>query len=246
MKFKSALVTQVSGSIGGMTGSHNRGGMYFRARSIPTNPVSTFQQQVRSAFTTLVNRWTESLNATQRSLWNTYGQNVSVTDPLGDPRFLSGQQWYIACNTPRVQATTKLSGTPIVPALIDSAPAIFDRGDFTTPTIGATDYDQSSGLSLNFTTADAWVDEDGAAMLIFQGLPGNASVNFFKGPFRLVGVILGDSGTPPTSPAGISAATIDTVGFSIVTGQASTFHVAVTRADARLSTRRFVARPTAT
>ncbi|KKM06452.1 hypothetical protein LCGC14_1743870, partial [marine sediment metagenome] len=48
MLFKSGLITQGSGSIGGLTASHNRGGMYFRARTIPTNPATSFQTVVRN------------------------------------------------------------------------------------------------------------------------------------------------------------------------------------------------------
>jgi len=45
MKFKSPILSQASGSIAGITFSHNRGGMYVRARAVPTNPGSPQQHR---------------------------------------------------------------------------------------------------------------------------------------------------------------------------------------------------------
>ena len=39
---KTTIVGPLSGSFGGLTASHNRGGQYLRQRSTPTNPNSTY------------------------------------------------------------------------------------------------------------------------------------------------------------------------------------------------------------
>ena len=69
MKFKSALVTQASGSVGGMTFSRNRYGMYTRAKGLPVNPNSEFQQAVRQIFSGLSSAWNGVLTSGQRSGW---------------------------------------------------------------------------------------------------------------------------------------------------------------------------------
>lgn len=236
MLFKSEHITQASGSIGGVTYSHNSGGMYRRARSIPVNPNSGNQSQVRAALTNLTQRWTETLTAAQRTSWNTYASNVPVTNKLGDTVNISGQNWYLAANTPRVQAGNKFT-LGWSSSEIDDAPTMFDRGDFTTPTFTAS---EASGLSVTFDNTDAWANEDDAAMLIFQGMPKNASRNFFNGPYRLVHVIEGNSVTAPTSPRAIVAGALAANGFVIAEGQRQWLSFAVTRADGRLSTRRLV------
>lgn len=235
MKIKSALVTQISGSIGGMTGAHNRGGLYLRARAIPVNPSTGYQQQVRSALTALVNRWTTILTAAQRVAWNLYGANVSVIDKLGDTRFLTGQQWYLACNTPRNQYFQKylINTVPIV----DDAPTLFDRGDFTTPSFAM---DAVTGLTVTFDNTDDWANEDDAMLLLYQGCPVNGSRGFFKGPYRLLTSIAGNATTAPTSPAVFAPAALAAVGFPIAEAQANWLGVAVTRADGRLTTRRIL------
>lgn len=235
MIFKSEHITQASGSIAGVTYSRAKGGtLYRRARAIPVNPDTTFQTQVRSALTSLVNSWISVVTAAQRTAWNTYGQNVLVTNKLGDSVALSGQNWYIAANTPRLQAITKLSATI---AQVDAAPTIFDRGDFTTPTITSADTDS---VNIAFDNTDAWANEDDAALLLYMGRPRNPSRSFFKGPYRLIQAIEGDSVTPPTSPSSLTAAAAAASGFPLVEDQVVRFAVAVTRADGRISTRRSI------
>jgi len=232
--FKSQLATSVSGSVGGTTYAHNKSGMYMRARSVPVQPNSAAQVAVRAALTDLVNRWIDTLTPAERNGWNTYAQNVPVTNPLGDSINNSGQNWFIGCNTPRLQAVSKLSSSL---ARIDTPPSIYNRGDFTTPTYTI---DAVSGISLTFTTGDDWVGEDGAAMFIYMGAPQNVGRNFYKGPYRLIAEIAGDSVTPPTSPKAISAATCASLGYAIPSSNRFWIAVAVTRADGRLSSRRII------
>lgn len=232
--FKSQMATSASGSIGGITYSRNRSGMYMRARAVPVQPNSAAQVAVRAALTDLVTAWAETLTAAQRAAWELYAQNVPVTNPLGDSVNNSGQNWYIGANTPRLQANSKLSKTF---GRVDDGPTTFDRGTFTTP---VPTWTETSGLSLAFTAADAWASEDDATMLLYMGAPQAASRNFFKGPWRLINTIDGDSGTPPTSPSVTSAALLSTFGYTITQGQRVWLAVAVSRADGRLSTRRII------
>ncbi|HSR54544.1 MAG TPA: hypothetical protein VLV83_27270, partial [Acidobacteriota bacterium] len=103
MLFKSAMVTQVSGSVGGMTGSHNAGGYYFRSRVIPVNPNTSFQQSIRGVMGQLTSRWISTLTAAQRQGWEDYAQQVTLTNPLGDQRNVSGLNQYIRSNLSRRQ-----------------------------------------------------------------------------------------------------------------------------------------------
>lgn len=217
MLIKSGLVTQVSGSLGGMTGSHNRGGMYFRSRTVPVNQQTTRQLAIRNAVTALTSRWSDTLTQAQRDAWDVYGANVPVLNPLGDQIQLSGQQHYVRSNVPRLQAAL---------ARVDDAPTTFELGSFTAPSFSITAPDQ---LDVTFTAGDAWVGEDDAAMLVYTGRPQAATINFFKGPYRFADSIDGNSSTPPTSPATL------TTDFAYSTGQKLFTFVRVTRADGRLS-----------
>jgi hypothetical protein len=218
MKFKSQLVTQVSGSIGGTTFAHNRGGMYQRARSIPTDPNSPLQQTVRSIFGSLAILWQTTLSSAQRDAWDTYGANVPVLDAFGDQIFLTGFNHYIRSNTPRVQAAT---------ARVDDGPTAFNLGQFTNP---AFSYDSTaSEVDTTFTDTDAWANEDDAHAILYASRQQSDTINFFKGPYRLMSTINGDAITPPTSPAA------DAAPFPCAVGNRCFVRWQVSRADGRLS-----------
>jgi len=236
MLFKSQIMTQASGSIGGTTFAHTASGMYQRARSIPVNPNTGKQLNVRNALTALVNRWTTVLTALQRSEWDTWAANTPFVNALGDTFNITGQNAYIGANTQRLQALDAISAAlPIT--LVDDGPMIYNRGDFTTP---VPTWSEATGLSLAFTNTDDWAGEDNAVMFVSQGRPQNPARNFFKGPFRLITAILGDSGTPPTSPTTVLAATLATRGFVVAATQRVWTCVTVVRADGRFSTKRII------
>lgn len=219
MKIKSALVTQMSGSVGGVTGAHNQGGLYFRARTIPVNPATTQQQAVRNALSTLTSRWSEVLSAEQRDAWATYNDQVLILDRLGEPRKIGALGHYVRANTPRLQAGL---------ATVDDGPTTFSL-----PTIEGVSVSVVSGtppdLSVTFDDTAAWVTEDDAALLIYQSREQSPAINFFKGPYRYATKIEGSSGTPPTTPFS------DNGVFPLSGSNKTFFQIRLTRADGRLS-----------
>jgi hypothetical protein len=219
MKIKSAVLTQASGSIGGMTASHNRGGLYLRSRVIPTNPNSTFQQAVRGFVATLTSAWNNVLTPTQRTMWDIYAENVPMPDALGEPRNIGGLAMYVRSNVPRLQA-----GLPRV----DDGPTTYNLGEFTNPSMGSGS-EATQQVTVTYDNTDAWANEDDAALLVALSRGQNPGINYFKGPYRYVGMVEGDSVAPP---AGTYLAGFP---FAIVQGQKVFGQMRITRADGRLS-----------
>jgi len=219
MKYKSPLMSQASGSLAGITASHNKGGAYFRQRSTPTNPNTPWQQAVRASINQLSNLWSNGLDAGQRASWDAYALAVVIMDTLGEPIYPTGINHYIRSNVPRLQA-----GLPRV----DTAPSIYNTGEFTAPSFEASEATQQ--LSVTFENTDDWANEDDSAMIIGSARPQGLAINFFKGPYRYAGTVDGNGTTPPTSPALVS------VSFPFVQNQKLFVHVRVSRADGRLST----------
>ena len=221
MKIKSQILTQVSGSLGGLVGSHNRGGMYFRARSIPVNPATQYQAAVRQALAQLNARWVTTLTAGQRLLWAVYADNVPLTDTLGEPRNVTALNMYLRSNVVGIQ-----NGLSIV----DDAPTTYDTGGDAEFLVGTSSVDATADeLDLAFDNGESWANETGGAMIVAVSRPQNASINFFKGPFRTVGTIDGDDTTPPTSPATF------TLPWTVEAGQQIFVQTRVRRADGRLN-----------
>jgi hypothetical protein len=178
MKFKSTILAQASGALAGLVASHNRGGMYLRSRSIPTNPGSDPQNDLRASFGAFASNW-KSLTQDQRNGWKAYADAVSFTDRLGDPRHLTGLDMYIRANVPRnVYFPT--------PAAINNAPTDMNIG--ATPifnSIVAT-YEDSTKIKATCTMniPDAPVAANYHNLIFFfASNPQNQSKEYYKGPF---------------------------------------------------------------
>jgi hypothetical protein len=217
VKIKSALITAASGSVGGLTASHNRGGLYFRSRSIPTNPNSPFQMAVRAHMGTLAEIWNGDLTQAQRDGWEVYGLGVPVIDVLGETRYLSGISHFCRSNVPRLQAGA---------SRIDDAPSIYNLGDIGSPSGVISEAAQE--IAVTFDNTKAWAIADGGHLLVFCSRPQSPSINYFKGPYRFAGKIDG-AAVPPASPADIA------LPFAAVETQRVFYMIRGTTADGRLS-----------
>lgn len=201
MKYKSALVTDLSGSIEGMTASRNKGGQYLRARVIPTNPQTSRQSTARQAFAQITQAW-QALDESERDAWDTFAPLIPATDSLGQAVTLSGQQAYMKANVPLQFVNVKLAELEDDPAftILDSPPAN-PTGSPTTvsPLVGATSA-AASTFGVVFDNSDSWANTDEGALVVFAGQPAPSGKRPQDMPMRYAGIILGDSGTPPTSP----------------------------------------------
>jgi len=212
-------ITEMRGSIAGNVYSRNRYGAYARARTVPINPNTGFQQVMRSIVAYLTNRWSAVLTSGQRTAWGTYASNVSMLNKLGESMNLSGFNHYIRSNAARVQAGL---------AIVDDGPTTFELPQ-KDETIVATLSEASQEISLAFADGEDWCDEDGAGMTVRMGIPQNAQRNFFAGPFRYADSIDGDSVSPPTTPGTMTAP------FAFVEGQRVWIACRITLADGRIS-----------
>jgi hypothetical protein len=211
-------VATASGSLGGMVFSRNAAGPYVRTRAVPINPATEYQTSLRGYVAQLTSLWSTALTQAQRDGWEAYNVNVLLPNSLGDPRMVGALAHYVRSNVSRLQA-----GEPRV----DTAPVLFNLGDYTQPTI--TSITAPTALSLAFDNTDDWANEDDAALLVYGARGYNPTINYFKGPYRYAGKVQGDAVTAPTSPAAI------TMPFTLQAAQKSFIMGRVSRADGRLS-----------
>ena len=221
MKFTpSSIVSQASGSMGGITAARNRYGMYLRNRVIPVNQKTLRQLAVREAMSQLAAAWADTLTSAQRAAWQLYGENVGMPDAFGAIQHLPGKEMYVRSNIPRLQAAL---------TAVDDGPALFSLPPAPAGvTVTGTQNDQK--LSIAFDNTEAWAGEVGAALLILCGRPQNTTRNFYGGPWRYAGKIAGATPDPPESPQLLDAP------FPFVDGQLLFCQFRVSRADGRLST----------
>jgi hypothetical protein len=176
-------MTSASGSVGGMTYSHNRSGMYMRARRVPTNPNTGFQQAVRSNLSNASQAF-RLLDAGEQASWATYAAGTPRVNRLGDTITLTAQQMYVAVNSlAALLGLAPMTNAPAVPGL---------------STLGndlALGVDASTGtLTIDGVTGSLF-RQVGAKIGVFVGDGKSLGVNFYKAPYQLFDVMAGATGT---------------------------------------------------
>lgn len=236
MKMTPSLAGAYSGSVGGLTASHNKGGAYFRRRSVPTDPGSPFQVNVRSVLASLAEYWRNTLTAAERVAWDTYAANVSWIDTLGQTMFLSGINHFVRSNVPRLQNNIFFGegydAFSAATALVEAAPTTFNLGD--AAVVSVLDLEVGGGesnLSVGVGTRPATSD-----LLVYASAPQDPSINFFKGPYVMVGSLAGVAVTTVSANLASSDITPYATRYAApAVGQRVFGFVRVTQDDGRLT-----------
>lgn len=226
MKFKSALITQASGSIGGITFATGIGGMFMRARAIPVNPNTEAQNSVRSVLGALTSFW-NTITPNQRNGWNAYAAQVPLPDTFGDPRLVSGFNHFIRSNSPRLRALGSS-------AIVSNAPSLFNIGS--TPILVAvgsvinTPDVLVSTIEVDIIDAADPADTE-AYIFVYVSPPFNQNRTFHRGPFLLDDThLVAVTGSQPQTLVGAS-----TFGWTFAGGQGVQYRIYQSQGDGRLS-----------
>jgi hypothetical protein len=176
-----------SGSIGGVTSSHNRFGQYKRARSIPVNPRSTQQGAVRARLSANAALW-RTLTAAQRAGWSDLAISMNRSDSLGQAYNLTGFMAFVSLNNN--QAAAGNAGLTDAPALV------------TPPTILTAVITTTAGtLSIAYTLTPLGA---GARLFTYVGPQRSAGRNY-DGDYRLLQVSAAAAASPANALAAYTA-----------------------------------------
>ena len=191
MKFTPGIaVGALSGSIGGSTASHNKGGPYIRTRAIPTNPNTTSQLARRAALATMSQNW-RNLTAGQRQAWEEWARQNPITNTLGQSINKSGHQSFVGLNTRiLMDAGTVIDVPPIISAP-DAFLSVVQDGD-----IGAGDTD------LTFTAAL----ESGNKVELWGAIVNSAGIKYVENLVKFIAFSSVDESSPWDNEADIIAA----------------------------------------
>lgn len=191
MKFTPGIaVGAMSGSIGGSTASHNKGGPYFRTRAIPTNPSSATQLARRAALATMSQNWRDR-TAAERQAWEEWARQNPITNALGQSINKSGHQSYVGLNTRiLLDAGTVIDVPPVVSAP-DAFLTVLQDGD-----IGAGDTD------LTFTAALA----SGNKVELWGAVVNSAGIKYVDNLIKFIAFSAVDEASPWDNEADIISA----------------------------------------
>jgi hypothetical protein len=181
MRFNPILGSDLSGHLGGVVGSHNTYGVYFRRRAHPVNPMTAGQIAQRTALQVVSQSWRE-LDAAVQEAWK--NAQYSKVSRKGFPITLTGQGFWMYVNLLRQRCGLDLVQNPpvIVTPSITTAPAM----TLTAP----------SALSITWSGTDSW-DALGGAVIVSAGGPLSSGVSYWQ-RFSTVGTSKGPT-TPPVA-----------------------------------------------
>lgn len=133
MLFTGSIVNTLSGSMGGVTASRNKGGQYLRARAVPTTS-TTVPALLAKATLGSASTHFSTLTLAQRTSWDRYGTLRPEINALGMAKILSGIAAHNRIYTRMVRAgDTPLDAPPIGtdPDALTNVAATFDIGSGT-------------------------------------------------------------------------------------------------------------------
>lgn len=103
------IITDIKGSIGGMTFQSNVSGKIIRLKPFRKKGNTQKQMTKHQLFLKRLHEW-HLLSLSDQLLWNTFAAHHTFTDPVGDLETLTGLGWYISIN-----CNLELISQPITP-----------------------------------------------------------------------------------------------------------------------------------
>lgn len=108
-------IQDIRGSIAGQVHSRNTFGNYIRQKVSPVQPRSARQLEIRTLFTELSRRFSNTLSDEQQEAWRQAAASAPVRDVFGDSITLTGINLYARLNSLRLlQGLTPLDDPPPV------------------------------------------------------------------------------------------------------------------------------------
>jgi hypothetical protein len=164
MRFNPILGSDLSGHLGGVVGSHNTYGVYFRRRAHPVNPRTANQQTQRTALTFVSQSW-RGLDSDQQLAWTTAA--ITKKSRKGFIVTLTGQGAYMYINTMRQR---------IGLALLDLPPTGVTPAVLTLPSVSL---NSATGIATITYQADDW-NAAGGGIIVSVGGPLGPGVSYWQ------------------------------------------------------------------
>lgn len=150
MLIKGGIATHFSGRSGDVVFAHNRGGIYARDFTSPTDPETARQLLMRGALASANQEWRD-YTPEERTVWDNYAKKVTVNNRFGEARHTTGRShfvgWFLAFTgatnaEPVAFPTPTRLHSPAPPLLtfvsytaqVDTTMDIFLQTGFTDPT----------------------------------------------------------------------------------------------------------------
>ena len=182
----SAIVGRISGSVHSETYSRNRYGAYVRARTVPINRDTTYQQKIRAILSSMSAAWA-ALDEIERKAWTSYSTQNPISDALGESQVLTGHAAFVGINS----------------RLSQSADTVLDLPPVGTAPVGLTTLSIAVDVGIGPTTLAFTPTPIGAdyRMFIWAAVVNSVGITYIKNLLKLCEISAKNhpTGTDPTT-----------------------------------------------
>lgn len=161
------VVSDIRGSINGVTFGRNRAGLFARQRVVPVDPNTPAQVTARAIMAALAIAWRNTLSPAQRSAWNALGTTTVFKNSLGEDFNPSGIMLFVRSGALQTRAGQTILADPPVQAVVQ-------LGQITMVHTAGQGIEVTSVIGTEVTSGDAIAQK---STNLSQG------ISFFKGPF---------------------------------------------------------------
>lgn len=201
MLYLSPLVSAASGRLGSLIASRNRGGAYFRTMGNPNpSPETLPQLWQRTALGVVHDVWS-GLSESERRGWGEFAAGMKRVNRLGRRRPVSGYAEFVRANVMRARLIEQWA---IDLGWIVAAPT----SQRVNAAFGVSSCGLASGPVLRLglvSPSPSWAD-DANAFALFWVSPGKSvTVNFYRSPMILSGIVQGGEPFPSVVDVAVPA-----------------------------------------
>lgn len=174
-KIVSPVWSSIRGSIAGITYFTTPAGQIIaRQRTVPVNPQTNRQNQIRASFAISVLDWKELLPA-ERDAWHWFAQNSPVMGPQGN-YFIDGRQMFMRCIGTARYLKLRDAYPPVIDFHAPDIPGNLELGGVYDAPLDA----PGTGRKIIVTTPTG----ENQQVYLFYSRPFHPSRNYFTGPYR--------------------------------------------------------------
>lgn len=216
MRVQSAILTDMSGKLGGLVAAKARGGIqYLRALVVPRNPSSYLQLAVRAAISSASAYWRTAMNEAEQEAWwdiaegSQTGQSLFVR--VNQPRF------YVN-NTDRAVTADGVEYTTDIPTVVTPPDGL--STDQFTPEV--TIDDSVNQMDVNGTDTGTWSSEvvtsgKASLLLVYASHQQNASRFSRQHPYALIAAIVRPPAADPIDD--VTPIDLAALGYTTIAGR---------------------------
>jgi len=93
-----SMITNIAGSIGGTTFKRSPSGIVMMNKNAGGSKISRLKNNYVVKLGNIFRRWTY-LDESTKNAWNAYALTMTFPDKFGNPKYLSGRELFIKCNS---------------------------------------------------------------------------------------------------------------------------------------------------